>query len=298
MWYKIFNGTLWKMTAKADAKTHENHVKPEGIKEINDLSYIDDGKWEHLLDVYYPEKSENEKLPVIIDVHGGGWMYGDKDLNKFYNLYVAARGFCVFSMSYTLVPNCPDPAHQLREVMTALKWIKENLKNYPCDENKIMLTGDSAGGMLAGFASALLTDAHLREVYGTVDPQLKLNALALTSPVPYMNIGGWLGFYTKKMWGKDYKKKPTYNYMNLDQMIKNADIPPTFMVTSGGDFLGHDQTHRAAKDFKAKGIEVMLKDWGPVDGKELPHVFSVLQPYQAPGKQTIDDMCEFFRNHF
>ena len=298
MWYKLFDKTVWAMARKGDAETHARQVKPEGIKEICNLSYIDDDTWQHKLDVYYPEAEEANKLPVIIDIHGGGWMYGDKELNKFYNLYVAKRGFCVFSMSYSLVPDCPDPAFQLREVMQALRWISEHLKDYPCDESKIMLTGDSAGGMLAAFACAMLSNEKMRRAYETVDVDLKLTVLALTSPVAYMNSGGWIGFYTKKMWSQGYKNKPTYDYMNLDKVIEDADIPPTFMVTSSGDILGLKQTLRAAEDFHKKGIELKLMNWPAYEGKKLPHVFSVLEPNLVPGIETIDAMCAFFREHF
>ena len=298
MWLKLFDKIVWDTARKADAESHARQVKPEGIKEVCNLAYIDDDMWQHKLDVYYPEKSENEKLPVVIDVHGGGWMYGDKELNKFYNLYVANRGFCVFSMSYSLVPECADPAVQLREVMAALGWVSAHLKDYPCDETKIMLTGDSAGGMLAGFAAALLTDEKLRRAYDTIDVDLKLTVLALTSPVAYMNSKGIIGFYTKKMWTDGYKNKPTYEYMNLDKVIENADMPPTFMVTSSGDMLGLKQTRRAAEDFRKKGIEVKLMDWPKYEGQNLPHVFSVIEPNLAPGIKTIDEMCAFFRAHF
>ncbi len=298
MWYKLFDKIVWDTARKSDAETHARQVKPEGIKEVCDLAYMEDDMWQHKLDVYYPEARENEKLPVIIDIHGGGWMYGDKELNKFYNLYLAKRDFCVFSISYSLVPDCPDPAFQLREVMCALKWIREHMGQYPADESKIMLTGDSAGGMLAGFAAAALTNAGMRKAYNTVDVDMKLTVLALTSPVAYMNEKGLIGFYTKKMWTKGYKDKPTYHYMNLDEVIADATIPPTFMVTSSGDMLGLKQTRRAAEDFRKQGIEVKLMDWPDYEGQKLPHVFSVLEPNLKPGIQTIDAMCAFFRTHF
>lgn len=297
MWYQLFDKVIWDTARKSDAQTHARQVKPEGIKEICNLSYVDDGTWQHQLDVYYPEESENERLPVIIDIHGGGWMYGDKELNKFYNLYVAKRGFCVFSISYSLVPACPDPAYQLREVMQALKWIGAHMEQYPADGTKVMLVGDSAGGMLAAFSAALLTDANLRSAYDTVDAGLTLKALALISPVAYMDQKGIIGFYTKKMWSQGYKDKPTYPFMNLNRVIENASIPPTFMVTSSGDILGLKQTRKAAADFRKQGIEVELMDWPKFEGKDLPHVFSVLEPNLEPGIKTIDAMCAFFRRH-
>ena len=152
--------------------------------------------------------------------------------------------------------------------------------------------------MLAGFAAAALTNEGMRKAYNTVDVDMKLTVLALTSPVAYMNVKGVIGFYTKKMWKEGYKDKPTYHYMNLDEVIADATIPPTFMVTSSGDMLGLKQTRRAAEDFRKQGIEVKLMDWPDYEGQKLPHVFSVLEPNLKPGIQTIDAMCAFFRAHF
>ena len=47
--------------------------------------------------------SENDKLPVIIDIHGGGWMYGDKGLNENYCRALADRGYVVFLILTTVL---------------------------------------------------------------------------------------------------------------------------------------------------------------------------------------------------
>ncbi len=297
LFYTLCKG-FWKITEHSDDKVHARQTKPAGIKEINDISYIDDGKWQHMLDVYYPEECENEKLPVIIDIHGGGWMYASKDLNKFYNLNLAKRGFCVFSISYTLVPDCESPAEQLRECAEALKWIKEHMHDYPADENHIMLTGDSAGGMLAGFTAAIMNSSKLREVFGVADSGMKLDALTLTSPVAYMDDKSWIGMYTRRMWGRGYKNKPTAAYLDFDKVLDEASsMPPTFLITSSGDFLALKQTRRAYSDLRERGIECKLMDWQKTDGKDLPHVFAVLEPALSPGVKTLDETCEFFRSN-
>ena len=69
--YKFF----WnKIVAGNDAKRMAKQNLPDGIVAVVDIPYIDDGKKEHLLDIYYPEGTE-APLPVIIDIHGGGLMY-------------------------------------------------------------------------------------------------------------------------------------------------------------------------------------------------------------------------------
>lgn len=94
---------------------------------------------------------------------------------------------------------------QIKDVMSALKWIGENIDDYPCDRENIMLTGDSAGGMLASYASVLLQSQELRDIFGTESADIKLTALVLTSPVSYMKDGGWFSVYTKPLWGKIIK---------------------------------------------------------------------------------------------
>lgn len=284
---------IWYFCADGDAKKHEEQTPPD-TQAIKNIPYIDDGNLYHNLDVFYPNTlNPGDKLPVIIDIHGGGWMYGSKDLNEYYCRALADRGFVVFSISYRLVPDV-TVKEQLQDVMQALKWISENKSKYPCT-NDTMLTGDSAGGMLASYSAVLLQSPEMREVFGTVSADLDISTLLLTSPVPFMKEGA-ISVYTKLCWGEDYKKKDTYNYMNLDKIIDYApDFPPTYLITSSGDSLAHSQTLKTAELLKSKGIKAELKDYEKYNGKSLQHVYSVLFPFDEPGSEMIDGAVEFYK---
>lgn len=285
---------IWYFCAKGDAKKHEDQTPPE-VEMFKDIPYIDDGNLYHMLDVYYPkDTASTDKLPVIIDIHGGGWMYATKDLNEYYCRALADRGFVVFNLSYRLVPDV-TVNEQLQDVAYALKWINENMADYPCDTESIMLTGDSAGGMLSLYSEALLQSEELREIFDVVDAGLDVDALVLTSPVPYMKDGA-ISIYTKLLWGADYKDKATYDYMNLDEIVDYAQFPPTYLITSSGDSLAHDQTVKANELLQSKGVETVLKDYGKFEGKSLPHVFSILEPFDEIGTETIDGSVEFYKN--
>lgn len=284
---------VWKSCSASDAKVHEAQTPPENIVKHKDIAYIDDGNPYHMLDVFYPEGATGN-LPVIIDIHGGGWMYASKDLNEYYCLALAQRGYVVFSMSYRLVPDV-TVNEQIQDVAFALKWISENMKNYPCNCENIMLTGDSAGGQLAVYSVVLAQSEELRDIFGTVNPDMEFSALVLTSPVAYMKSGGAFSIYTKKLWGDDYKKKATYNYMDLDEIIDYADnMPPTYFITSSGDSLAHSQTIKAYELFNEKSIKCELADYGKITDKELPHVFSVLEPFDEAGSLAIDSALFFY----
>ncbi len=284
---------VWKFCSEGDMKKHADQTPPENIKKITDIPYIDDRNIYHQLDVYYPEGT-TKKQPVIIDIHGGGWMYGNKELNEYYCLSLADRGYTVFNINYRLVPDV-TVNEQLQDCMSALQWIKENMHNYPCDSNNILLTGDSAGGQLAVYCAALLQSRELQKTFDVVDAGLEPTALLLTSPVSYMNDGSPFSLYTKILWGRDYKDKPTADYMNLDQIIDYAQLPPTYLITSSGDTLAHGQTLKAYELLKSNGVDCRLADYDKVEGKKLVHVFSVLYPFDTAGKTAIDEALSFFK---
>ena len=285
---------FWGVTARMDQKRLATLHEPENVTRITDLAYLDDGDPMHLLDVYYPDGT-TDPLPVIIDVHGGGWMYGDKELNRLYCLTLAARGYTVFNMSYRLVPQV-TVNEQLQDVMCALQWIEAHLGDYPCQPDRILLTGDSAGGMLAGYAAALLSSRALRSVFDTVDCSLKLTMLALTSPVAYMDDKGVMGAYTRRMWGEDYRRKPTAPYMNFSALLRAGKLPPTFLVTSSGDFMALTQTRRMAHELQGKGVTVDFMEFPQFEGEDLPHVFSVIHPESKAAKLVFDRMLGMFES--
>lgn len=288
---------VWRFCDGGDKSKHAKQNPPQNIELISDIAYIDDGNYYHKLDVMYPNNiSENDKLPVIIDIHGGGWMYGDKGLNENYCRALADRGYVVFDINYRLVPDV-NVNEQIKDVMSALKWIGENIDNYPCDRENIMLTGDSAGGMLASYAGVLLQSEELRDIFDTESADIKLTALVLTSPVSYMKDGGWFSVYTKPLWGKNYKNSKTYNYMDFDEILPFAnEMPPTYLITSSGDTLAEKQTIQLYELLKKNGVSCELANYGKEYGETLPHVFSVLQPFEPAGKDAIDKALAFYQN--
>ncbi len=288
-------GAFWANTKRMDDKRIKTLTMPDGIFESNDHAYLPDGHVYHKLDVYYPEKFEG-KLPVIIDIHGGGWMYGDKELNKPYCLELARRGNVVFNMSYRLFPEV-TANQQLQDIGHALKWIAAHLEDYPCDLDSICLTGDSAGGMLSMFTAMLCESAELRDAYDVVDSGLRFDAVCLTCPMTRMDQKPPMGLYTKHVLGKGYQKEKWGAYVNVDTLLPMGKMPPTFLVSSTGDFLANKDTLYAYNAMKKAGVECELQYWNKVDGQELPHVFPVIFPNKEPSRIAIDGMLRFFKNH-
>lgn len=103
----------------------------------------------HTLNLYRPLGADGS-LPVIVDIHGGGWMYGDRELNQAYCMYLASQGWAVMGMSYRLLPEV-DLREQIQDVFASFHWLERHAGTYGLDLDRLCLTGDSAGGHLAGW---------------------------------------------------------------------------------------------------------------------------------------------------
>ncbi len=294
--FKIFQ-KQWDNTEKKDAQRIALQEPVQGIKEITDIAYIDDGLRGHLLDVYYPSKAKDRKLPVLIDIHGGGWMYGYKELNKNYNLYLASSGYTVFSLSYRLAPEVFMP-DQLKDIFAALKWIDVHMDEYPCDRNNVYLTGDSAGGQLAGYTAIIYKNPVLEKAFGISSAGFSINAVALVCPFFDMANRGITGIYSRPMLGPGYRKKEFAKYLTLEALLKTGEMPPCFIVSSTEDILTKRSSKKAARLLEKYEVQYKFMYWSRVPGKKLEHVFPVTYPYMDESVRTTQRMFDFFEKFY
>ncbi len=283
----------WKIYTVIDDKRVAKQKTLPDIMEILDVPYIDDGTRVHKLDVYYPKNAE-KPLPVIVDIHGGGWMFGYKEINRVYGNHLAKKGYTVFNLNYRLAPGVSNQ-EQLQDIAACLNWIYNNLDNYPCDRDNIYLTGDSAGGQLALYTAMLNTDGRLREIFEVQETKLDFNAVALTSPVSYLDKG-YVRVYAEAAFGRLSDLK-SGKYTSFDKIEDFGAMPPVFLVTSTGDGFGLEQTKRAYEQLRRMNVPAKLMSWPKTNGKNLHHVFSVLNPEWEVSQQTIDEMLAFFKKY-
>ncbi len=115
----------------------------------HDMNYVETGTNPfQTLDVYIPANAEG-KLPLVVWIHGGAWVSGDKN-HPWLALQLIERGFAVASINYRLAQNCPHPA-QINDCKAAIRWLRKNAGRYNIDSNRIGCWGHSAGGHLAAF---------------------------------------------------------------------------------------------------------------------------------------------------
>ena len=150
-----------------DLKRDLGWKKPRNVDSIENISYAEDDKW-HLLDVYHPRKATGP-LPVIVNIHGGAWVYGDKKVYAPYCMYLASRGFAVINASYRLAPRHTFPA-PLEDVGKMVEWVFHHADEYGLDLSNLFFVGDSAGAHLATAYTAI----QLNEAYAKNFPGIKV----------------------------------------------------------------------------------------------------------------------------
>ena len=100
---------------------------PDDVIRYKDIAYGKDSAMQ-VLDVYRPKDTEGN-LPVIVSVHGGGWVYGDKELYQYYCMSIAQRGFALVNFTYRLAPEYQFPA-PMEDTNSVFAWILDNKDKY------------------------------------------------------------------------------------------------------------------------------------------------------------------------
>lgn len=135
---------------------------PKGTIIHNNIPYNNDTLKKHLLDIYLPAEV-NGKLPLVVFIHGGGWIGNDKyaDMGYMPNTVNAMldNGFAVASIDYRFAQNAVFPAI-LQDCNKAVSFLYDNAAKYNLDNNKFALMGFSAGGHLA----SLMGTSHNNKV--------------------------------------------------------------------------------------------------------------------------------------
>ena len=278
----------------SDKKRDAGLTTPENIKRYDNISYGKCGRY-NLLDIYH-KKHVNSPQKTIIDIHGGGWTYGDKDVYQHYCMDMALRGFTVVNFSYRLSPENPFPA-ALEDINTVFTWVVENAGAYNIDLDKICVTGDSAGAQLASQYLTLLSSSTYRKLFSMQIPydRITVKAVALNC-----------GCYDMKKYIEDKKepaflayvdkalsedKERTLERMDVTKYI-NADFPPTYVMTAEYDFL-KDQAQPMYELLKEKGIVCEYRLYGGERDKHMEHVFH-LNLRLKEAQVCNDEECSFF----
>lgn len=273
---------------KADTKRDAGLTTPEDIERFDNIQYGDNAT-SQIMDVYRPKDCADKKYPVIVSSHGGGWVYGDKEVYQFYCMSLAQRGFVVVNYTYRLAPKYKFPA-AIEDTNLVYSWIMSHGQDYSMDLNNIFAVGDSAGAQIVGIYSNILNNPDYAKKFDFKTPEgLKLNAVGL-------NCGKYDTTHEKKTgFFKDLlPNKGTQEEMATISVLEHITekFPPSFIFTANKDFL-IDEPKRLAQILEEKGVKYESKLYG-TEENPLYHVFHC-NIKSEDAKKANDDETEFFK---
>jgi acetyl esterase len=249
--------------------------------------------------VYVPAQAKEEPVPVLVYVHGGGWVAGSIETHDPFCLMLSARaGISIVSIAYRLAPEAPYPA-AIEDAATAVRWAVEQCPKWNGDPLRLALGGDSAGGHV----SAVLAN---RLAVDKTGPQLR--ALALLYPVTdhpsgvhpsfAENVTGYGLTASEMVWfweqflGAD--ASPDDPEVSPLRAQLPAGLPPTLVATAQYDVL-RDEGIAYARKLEAAGVPVTH-----IHAPDMHHDFAVSPGTVArfpQGDRTIDDIAVFLMKH-
>ena len=279
------------MASKSDKQRDAAIPLPVGVTEYRNISYGHHGQ-ENLLDVY-THADARDALPTIVSIHGGGYVYGSKEIYRRYGMDMARRGFAFVNFNYRLAPKWkfPTPLHDTNAV---LHWVCKNAKRYHLDPTRIILLGDSAGAQLASQYAAMHTNSRYAALF-----QMQM------APVTIRCVGLFCGMYDMAERGAGVRKGLALDYLGKElspndpgfAVLENITdaYPPAFITTSCHDFL-RPCAEPMYNFLTEKGVQARWHCYGTEEQKEIGHVFhvNILLP---EARQCNDDAALFFAEY-
>ncbi|KAI9253224.1 alpha/beta hydrolase fold-domain-containing protein [Sporodiniella umbellata] len=208
-----------------------------------------------------PSGHNNEVLPVILYLHGGGWVFCNyvtfsKQMHQMAN---CANAYVVFP-HYSLSPEAKYPV-ALEECYTTLQWMQKNSKSLKFDLSRLAVVGDSAGGNLAAALTLLCKQRNNKGIkqqvlyYPVTDSNFETSTYR-----QYTNSNGPNAKFMKYLWEcyvrdeKDYHSSLVAPLKATDEELEG--LPPALFVFAEIDAL-RDEGEAYAKKLRKAGVDIL-----------------------------------------
>jgi acetyl esterase len=243
--------------------------------------------------------SSSALSPLLIFVHGGGWISGNvkgdyDDVGKYLAI---SSGFKVASINYRLAPEHPFPAG-LDDVVSAIRWIANSCKMLRIDCHRMALGGVSAGANLALSAALELTDLGqpnlLRAIYllyGHYSANTDTGSYNLFGNGGYGETALDINFFMNQTFQKpaDYKNPLAFPILAAADTSLARLLPPVYIVATSLDPL-KDDSIELANLLQKSGHEYYLNIW-PGLGHGVLNILSSI----PEAKIYVDSMVTYLR---
>ena len=204
----------------------------------------------------YDARDERAPGPLLLFIHGGGWVIGDLDTHEPFCVDVASElDVPVVAVDYRLAPEFPFPA-AFEDSVAAARWVASNPQELGRRPTGLFLAGDSAGGNLAAAVAASLRDEPAATrvlgqwlIYPAADPTVRYPSYDEFSQ-------GHLLTKESMDWFEDSYAGPKGDWRYSPLLKGTTGLPPTFVTTAGLDPI-RDQGRAYAARCAEAGVETI-----------------------------------------
>ncbi len=261
--------TYEKLKKKHPFITPLNRPVPANIGIDKDVEYADINGLSLKADIYYP-LDQSKKHPGIALVHGGGWISGSKENEKYMAQELASKGYVAIAVGYRLSEVAKYPA-AIEDVENAIRFLKKNKKKYSLNIKKIAVLGESAGAQIATLVGVKAKNkiqaiVNIDGIVSFIHPEAEESTYAAF----------WLGG------DREVNLKNWTEASPLESVDKNT--PPTLFINSS-----QPRFHAGRDDMmkKLKGFNI-LTEFHEI--KDTPHSFWSAEPWFS---ETLDVTVQF-----
>ena len=285
---------LLKWNSEKDNRKRRKTMPPYGkYKEKINIPYINDGDIHHQFDVIYAPK-EKRKGCCVIDIHGGAYIFGDKQDNYNFMSIFVEQGYDVILVNYRLNDGKKlSTKDQVDDLAACINCVAGHLEELELDKDVFAITGDSAGGHFAFIISEALLNKEVARKLGYKFKELPVVATLINCPVyDFENVSKGTMYKSgqKRMFGRDFKDLSTFKLISPREYIESFK-GALFLSSCKQDFIGmHSQLLN--QDMQKKN-NLYHFEYLDTDKKHVGHVHNILYLKQPEAIQVNNAMMDF-----
>lgn len=232
----------------------------EEITMISNVNYIPDDSMEHTLDIYF--RNDGVKKPILIDIHGGGFISHDKKVDSIFANVMAQNGFVVFSLNYRLAYPEYNVFDQIDDIDKATRWVVKHASSYDGENKRMYVVGHSSGGVNAVAEVLLSLSSEMLSDYGFEKRDYTYRGLIIDCGLMhfYKNSIAYNGM-RRMVFPKSYKNDRRYEYLLFDRNDDVNRLPKTVIITNESDQL-KDMSYYFNELLDKRYVEHVLSEKG------------------------------------
>lgn len=268
------------------------------VDEVKDINYMDDTNEYHNMDIYGP-KDSNEDLPVVVMIHGGGYISCDKSINECQGKCFATKGFRVVNMNYSLQPEASF-IEGVQEIFSVLHWIVNHAAECHFDKKQICVYGDSAGGHYAMLTAAVQNSEYLQKYYKVTPLKEQIKGVAVSCPMYEIRSAkekkdiANLFLRMCTLHSGRAKDKEYINNVSFPEVLDKCDFPEIFLLTTPTDKVLYSAVKQLHEILVERGVKHVYKEYTSEE-RELGHVFHAVDPEFPESEMANDDILNYFK---